>query len=113
MRAPASQDFSDILVPFAQGVRLTVRAKPGLSRARAIRVVDAGEGKRAVEVSVATHAQGGKANRAIIERLAKELGVGKRQIEIKSGETGRLKIVEIRGNAQALLCRIVALLAGV
>jgi uncharacterized protein (TIGR00251 family) len=106
------QDYSDILIPFARGVRLTVRAKPGLSRARAIGVVDRGEGKRAVEVSVAADARDGEANRALIERLAEELGIGKKQIEIKTGETSRLKIVEIRGDPQALILKISGLLSG-
>ena len=101
-----TQDFSDILCPFEGGVRITVRAKPGLSRARDVKVVDIGDGKRAVEVSVAADAQDGKANRALIERLAKEWGLGKKQIDIKAGQTGRLKIVEIRGDSHELTRKI-------
>ena len=101
-----TKDFSDILCPFADGVRVTVRAKPGLSRARDVKVVDIGDGKRAVEVSVAAAAQDGKANRALVERLAEEWGLGKKQISIKTGETGRLKIVEISGDAVALAQKI-------
>jgi uncharacterized protein (TIGR00251 family) len=96
-------DFSDILCPFASGVRITIRAKPGLSRTRDIKVVDIGDGKRAIEVSVAADACDGKANRALIERLADEWGLNKKQIDIKSGETGRLKIVEITGEPQELM----------
>ncbi|MDR3425253.1 MAG: DUF167 domain-containing protein [Alphaproteobacteria bacterium] len=98
--------FSDILTPFANGVRLTVRVKPGQSRSRAVKVVDIGDGKRAVEISVAADARDGKANRALVERLACEWGLGKKQISIKSGETGRLKIIEIAGEPQALMQRI-------
>jgi uncharacterized protein (TIGR00251 family) len=102
----STESFSDVVCPFAGGVRLTVRAKPGLSRARGIRIVDIGDGKRAIEVSVSADAREGKANRALTERLADEWGIGKKQIEIKSGETGRLKIVEVKGNPQALVQRV-------
>jgi len=106
----SADDFKDILCPNSGGVRLTVRVKPGLSRARDIKVVDIGDGKRAVEVSVAADAREGKANRALIERLADEFGVGKKQISIAAGETGRIKIVEITGSPSKLTARIAELL---
>jgi uncharacterized protein (TIGR00251 family) len=39
----------------------------------------------------------GKANKALIALLAEKLGVPKRDIEIASGKTGRLKTIRIRG----------------
>jgi uncharacterized protein (TIGR00251 family) len=39
----------------------------------------------------------GKANKALIALLAETLGVPKRDIEIVSGKTGRLKTIRIRG----------------
>ncbi|MFA4993868.1 MAG: DUF167 family protein [Bdellovibrionales bacterium] len=107
----SADDISDIVCPFPDGVRLTVRAKPGLSRAHDIKIVDIGNGKRAIEVSVSADAKEGKANRALIERLSEEIGVTKKKITIKTGETGRLKIVEIQGDAQALVRSVKALLA--
>ena len=104
----STDGLEDIVCPFLNGVRITVRAKPGLSRARDVKVVDIGDGKRAVEVSVAADARDGKANRALIDRLAEEWSLNKKQIKIKSGETGRLKIVEIEGEAQVLARKIVA-----
>ncbi|MDE1900273.1 MAG: DUF167 domain-containing protein [Alphaproteobacteria bacterium] len=89
-------------------MRMTVRAKPGLSRARGIKIVDIGDGKRAIEIAVAAQAQDGKANAAIIERLAREWGVDKKTITIKAGQTGRLKIVEIAGNGDVLAGLIAA-----
>ncbi|MDD3028925.1 MAG: DUF167 domain-containing protein [Alphaproteobacteria bacterium] len=90
--------YADVIVSYQGGVRLTVRAKPGSTRMRTLKIVDIGDGKRALEVSVAAQAQEGKANRAIIERLADELGVGKKDITIRSGDTGRIKIVEVKGS---------------
>jgi hypothetical protein len=39
----------------------------------------------------------GKANKTVIALLAEQLGVPKREIEIVSGKTGRLKTIRIRG----------------
>ena len=39
----------------------------------------------------------GRANKAVIELLAEKLGVPRREIEIVSGKTGRLKTIRIRG----------------
>ncbi|MDD3370430.1 MAG: DUF167 domain-containing protein [Alphaproteobacteria bacterium] len=107
----SSSDFADILTPLASGVRLTVRAKPGLSRARAIKAVDIGDGKRAVEVSVSADAREGKANKALVERLAEECGVSKKQVSIVSGETARFKIVDISGEPQHLMQALKILLS--
>ncbi len=107
----SAENFSDILCPYSGGVRLTVRAKPGMSRQRDIKVVDIGDGKRAVEVSVSADAREGRANSALTKRLAEELGVSKKQVCITSGETGRIKIVEIAGTASDLMMRVEGLLS--
>jgi hypothetical protein len=99
--------LSDIVYPFQEGVRITVRAKPGLSRSREARVVDIGDGKRAIEITVFAAAQDGKANRAILDRLAEELGLRKSELEIKSGSKSRLKIIEITGAPDTLQKRLV------
>ncbi len=104
-------NLSDIISTFTGGLRLTVRAKPGISRARDVKVVDIGDGKRAIEVAVSAEAKEGKANQAIIERLAKELGISKKQIDIKSGETGRLKIICIYGEPDSLRQKIIDIAA--
>lgn len=39
----------------------------------------------------------GKANAALVKFLAEKLGVSRAQIEIVSGETGRRKLVRVRG----------------
>ena len=41
----------------------------------------------------------GRANKALIAFLAEKLGVPKRDIEMVSGKTGRLKTIRIRGLA--------------
>jgi hypothetical protein len=42
----------------------------------------------------------GRANKALIALLAEKLGVPKRDIEIVSGKTGRVKTVRIRGMSE-------------
>jgi len=44
---------------------------------------------------VAAVADDGKANKELIKFLARELGVGRYNIEIVSGKTSRMKLVEI------------------
>lgn len=48
-----------------------------------------------LQVAVKEPAQDGKANKRAVELLAKHFGVPKSSVTIKSGQTGRHKIVEI------------------
>ncbi|NTU76763.1 MAG: hypothetical protein HGA90_02965 [Alphaproteobacteria bacterium] len=101
-------DFSDLLSPFEGGVRLAVKAKPGSSRARAPKIVELAEGKQAVEIAVAAIAEDGKANKALLESLAKELGLKKNDLRVKTGTSARLKLIEIHGNTAFLVAKITA-----
>jgi uncharacterized protein (TIGR00251 family) len=51
----------------------------------------------ALKVRVTQPAIEGKANRALLELLAKKFGVAKSQVEIVAGETSRRKLVKIWG----------------
>ncbi len=94
-----------------EGVILTVKAKPGTSRRVPLRVVPVADGQSAVEVAVAAPPEDGKANKAILERLAKELGLKKNQLSIKAGSSGRLKTVEIEGDPEKLSTLILSCLS--
>ena len=98
--------MSQVAQPFEGGLRLTVRARPGTSRTRQARVVDCGDGKTALELTVAAAAVDGKANKAILAALADLFGVKKAAVTLKSGTTSRLKIVEIAGDPAALMERM-------
>jgi uncharacterized protein len=52
----------------------------------------------------------GKANEALISLIAKAFGVPKSQVAIVSGETARLKILEIHGDSASLAQRCADLL---
>jgi uncharacterized protein (TIGR00251 family) len=68
--------------------------------------VDIGEGEQALEISVAAPPEDGKANKALIETLAKLLGIKQRDITLKSGGSGRLKLFEITGDTATLIKKL-------
>lgn len=77
--------------PHAEGIVLPVWAQPG-SRRNALRGVEQGM----LKVAVTQAPEKGKANRAIIETIAKTLGLKRSQFELLQGETSRKKQFLIR-----------------
>jgi hypothetical protein len=69
---------------------LRIKVVPGASRSEIVGPL----GDR-LKVRVAAPAEGGKANRAVIELLRKRLGVS--NVEIVAGATAREKIVRVSG----------------
>lgn len=89
------------------GVILPVRAQPG-ARRNEVRGIQDG----VLKVCVTQAPEKGKANKAIVEVLAKWLGVRKSQIELISGETASQKKFLVRAIGQQELAeRIKAKLA--
>jgi uncharacterized protein (TIGR00251 family) len=80
-----------LLAPHPEGVILPVRAQPG-SRKNEIR----GEQEGMLKVCVTQAPEKGKANKAIIEVLAKLLGLKKSQFELISGDTSHQKRFLVR-----------------
>ena len=80
------------LTEHPDGVVLPVRAQPG-GRTNAIR----GEQNGMLKVSVTQVAEKGKANKSLIDVLAKGLGLKRSQIELIAGETQPQKRFLIRG----------------
>jgi uncharacterized protein (TIGR00251 family) len=78
-----------------QGLVLAVRAQPG-ARRNGIQ----GEQAGALKVAVSVAPEQGKANRAILDVLRKELDLKRSQLELLSGETSRDKRILIRGISQ-------------
>lgn len=72
---------------------LTVHAKPRAKRNAISAWLDA----TTVKVEVTAAPEDGKANEAIVELLAEELGVSKSSVRIVRGFTTRMKHVEIDG----------------
>ncbi len=82
----------------APGARLRVKAVPG---SRVDGVVGA-LGAR-LKVKVVAPPEGGRANRALIELLARELGIAPRAIEITAGHGSAEKTLEVRGVAASTI----------
>ena len=80
------------LEPHADGVVLPVRAKPGARRSGM-------EGARdgALLVLLSEAPEKGKANKALIALLSKELRLPKSRFELLSGQKGRKKRLLVRG----------------
>lgn len=74
------------------GVRLRVRAQP-----RAARTEVVGEHDGALRIRLAAPPVDGEANRELIRFLARTLGVTQAQVSVRSGASGRTKLVEITG----------------
>jgi uncharacterized protein len=74
------------------GILLSVRVQPG-SRKTGI------QGMHGKQLKVAVHAppEKGKANDALIEVLAKSLGLGKRQVLLQQGATNQNKVLLLLG----------------
>lgn len=75
-----------------ESCRLTIRALPGARHD----AVDGAVGDT-IKVRLKAPAVDGKANRALLAFLARQVGCRTREIRLVTGETSRLKIVEIQG----------------
>lgn len=84
-------------------VRLEVRVQP-----RASRTGFAGRMNGVLRVRLQAPPVDGAANEALIEFLADELGVSRRQVRIISGFGSRNKVVEIEKPSRPALDRILA-----
>ena len=76
----------------AQGAQFALRVQPRSSRNAIAGVVG-----DAVKLSITAPPVDGKANQAVIEFLAELFRVPKSSIAIVSGETGRNKVIAVRG----------------
>jgi hypothetical protein len=72
------------------GVRLSIRVKPGASRIRV-----AGQHDGALVVAVTARAVDGRATEAALAALADALGLRRRAVRLVTGATSRSKVVEI------------------
>lgn len=91
------------LLSHPAGVILPVRAQPG-AKANAVR----GEQDGALKVCVTQAPEKGKANKALIEVIAKSLGLKRSQIELWRGETSSQKQFLIRGVSSSELQQKIA-----
>jgi uncharacterized protein (TIGR00251 family) len=85
-----------------QGISVALRVTPRGGRDDIDGVETLADGRRVVKVRVRAIAEGGEANRAVMELLAKALGVPKAKVRLLSGVTSRLKQVAVDGDPKIL-----------
>lgn len=89
-----------------QGITVNVRLTPGARRDGIGGVVDAGDGKKALKISVRSPPEDGKANKELLALLAAEWGLPKSSLSLLSGDSSRQKVVLIAGDSAALQMKL-------
>jgi uncharacterized protein len=84
------------------GINVALRVTPRGGRDDIDGIETLADGRSVVKVRVRAIAEGGEANRAVTELLAKALGVPKTRVKILSGVTSRLKQVVVDGDPKTL-----------
>ena len=91
-----------------RGVRLAVRLTPRAARSGVGGIVHDADGTALLHLRIAAPPVDGAANAALVEYLAAALRLRKSDVAILSGLRGRVKLVELAGDADALLERLAA-----
>jgi uncharacterized protein (TIGR00251 family) len=86
----------------AQGVSVALRVAPRGGRDEIDGLETLANGRTVIKVRVRAIADGGEANRAVMELLAKALDVPKARLRILSGATSRLKQIAVDGDPAKL-----------
>lgn len=84
------------------GISVALRVTPRGGRDDIDGIETLANGRSVVKVRVRAIAEGGEANRAVTELLAKALGVPKRCVRVLSGTTSRHKQVAVDGDPTKL-----------
>jgi uncharacterized protein len=85
-----------------EGISVALRVTPRGGRDDIDGVETLANGRSVVKVRVRAIAEGGEANRAVTELLAKALGVPKGKVRVLSGTTSRLKQIAVDGDPAKL-----------
>jgi hypothetical protein len=95
----------------ADGVRLRVRLTPRGGRDAIEGIARLSDGSAVLLARVRAVPEAGAANAALIRLVADMLDVRASAVEIEAGATGRIKILRIRGEEEAILTRFGAIVA--
>lgn len=88
---------------------IAVRVTPRGGRDAIDGIETLADGRAVVKARVRVVAEGGAANRAVIELFAGALKVPKGKVSVASGVTSRLKQIAVEGNPETLAERLNAL----
>ena len=81
---------------------MTLRVTPRGGRDEIDGLETLADGRTVLKIRVRAIAEGGEANRAVTELIAKSLGVPRARVRILSGTTSRLKQVAVDGDPAKL-----------
>ena len=84
------------------GVSVSLRVTPRGGRDDIDGIETLANGRSVVKMRVRAIAEGGEANRAVTELLARSLGVSKASVRLLSGATSRIKQVAVDGDPKQL-----------
>ncbi len=84
------------------GISVALRVTPRGGRDDIDGIETLADGRSVVKVRVRAVAEGGEANRAVTELLAKALHVPKARVRLLSGATSRLKQIAVDGDPRSL-----------
>ncbi len=84
------------------GHLLSVRVTPKSSRDEVTGLHVAADGAVSLAVKVSAPPDKGKANKAVIEAVAKAAGLPKSALDLVAGETDRHKTIRVAGNPDAI-----------
>jgi uncharacterized protein (TIGR00251 family) len=84
------------------GISVALRVTPRGGRDDIDGIETLANGRAVVKVRVRAIAEGGEANRAVTELLAKVLGVPKGRVRLLSGATSRMKQIAVDGDPATL-----------
>ena len=85
-----------------EGISVALRVTPRGGRDDIDGIETLTNGRTVVKVRVRAIAEGGEANRAVTELLAKALGVSRGKVRVLSGTTSRLKQIAVDGDPKTL-----------
>jgi uncharacterized protein (TIGR00251 family) len=94
-----------------EGISIALRVTPRGGRDDIDGIETLANGRSVVRVRVRALAEGGEANRAVTELLAKALGVPRGKVRLLSGTTSRLKQIAVDGDPAKLGAALRALTA--
>jgi len=94
-----------------EGLALNIRLTPRGGRDALDGVETLADGRSVLKARVRAAPTEGEANAALVQLLAKELGLSRSQISIAAGATARLKTVSLEGDAARLIAALEARLA--
>lgn len=99
----------DPFAPTATGLRLRLRVTPNASVERIDGPETLADGTAVLRLRVRAVPENGRANAAVIQLLAKALGLPRSAVTLVAGDTARLKTVHLDGDPADLAASVAAL----